>query len=659
MCSDETPPAGARQSVSVAACADVEGIIKAQPVKVFLHKFHGGGRAYVAAGLALCVDYAVLEALLAAGAGIVLAQFCSLGVASALSYGLNGRTNSGLPAAYMRPLAVLLLAFLLRTAILASRGDASAAPQVTVLAAIVISGAMVNLGSRYYVFSTPLSTGDPRFWTAVAIGACAYVIALRFAFLGSLNLLPEEAYYWNYSQHLDIGYLDHPPMVAWLISLGVHAFGNSEFAVRSMVTVCWLITAIFTFLLTRNLYGKNSAVVSLLLVSVLPFFFSTGLVMLPDAPLTAAWAAALFFLERALVGGRTNAWLATGVAVGLGFLSKYSIVLLGPAALVFLLFDRRSRVWLRRPAPYIGGMIALLVASPVIIWNFKHNWASFQFQSSRRIEGDVTFSLHKLIASVLFLLTPVGLIAGARALAAYFRNFKIASGRRQKFAIAFTAVPLSVFVFFSLFHSVKLNWTGPIWLALVPWLSWQITTIDPSEHRSIAAVRRAWEPTAVVMLLAYGVVLNALTAGLPGVNLLGPMNLRTLPSQWKSFSAEAESIERSVHASTGNEPVLVGMDKYFVSSELAFYDTDHDGASNTAGRSLFGFDSLMYDYWFKPADLSNRDMILIGLQPHELTADNLAARFAQLDPIKAEDFYRGPVKIGAIYYRVGHGYIAR
>jgi dolichol-phosphate mannosyltransferase len=46
------------------------------------------------------------------------------------------------------------------------------------------------------------------------------------------ELLPEEAYYWNYSRHLDIGYLDHPPMVAWLIRLGTMVFGQNEFGVR-------------------------------------------------------------------------------------------------------------------------------------------------------------------------------------------------------------------------------------------------------------------------------------------------------------------------------------------------------------------------------------------------------------------------------------------
>ena len=42
--------------------------------------------------------------------------------------------------------------------------------------------------------------------------------------------------------------------------------------------------------------------------------------MTPDAPLIAAWAAALFYMERALIAGQKGAWLGMGIAFGLGLL---------------------------------------------------------------------------------------------------------------------------------------------------------------------------------------------------------------------------------------------------------------------------------------------------------------------------------------------------
>ena len=46
---------------------------------------------------------------------------------------------------------------------------------------------------------------------AAAIGVVGLAVVLKLIYAGQVELMPEEAYYWNYAQHLDIGYLDHPP----------------------------------------------------------------------------------------------------------------------------------------------------------------------------------------------------------------------------------------------------------------------------------------------------------------------------------------------------------------------------------------------------------------------------------------------------------------
>ena len=145
---------------------------------------------------------------------------------------------------------------------------------------------------------------------------------------------------------------------------------------------------------------------ALVLMQVLPFFFLAGMLITPDAPLTAAWAAALYFLERALVAGRSRAWLLAGVSIGIGLVSKYTIGMLVPAALLFVILDPAARRWLWRWEPYAALIIAGVIFSPVIVWNARHEWASFAFQTSRRLAERPRFALHKLIISVLVLLTP-------------------------------------------------------------------------------------------------------------------------------------------------------------------------------------------------------------------------------------------------------------
>ena len=164
-------------------------------------------------------------------------------------------------------------------------------------------------------------------WRAAAIAVTALAVILKLIYAGAVELMPEETYYWNYAQHLDIGYLDHPPMVGWLIAAGTAAFGDTEFGVRIGALCCGAIASFFAYRLTRDMFGAASGWVAVVLAQTLPFFFLTGILMTPDAPLTAAWAGALYFLYRALIKDQARAWWGAGVCLGLGLLSKYTIAL--------------------------------------------------------------------------------------------------------------------------------------------------------------------------------------------------------------------------------------------------------------------------------------------------------------------------------------------
>ncbi len=622
--------------------------------------------------LGVGIDFFAFMILLATGAGLMVAHVASFVVATIFNYALNSRWSFAESrhisrqsdwGRYARFLTICLLALFLRGGILATAViDWNWPPKAAILLAIA-SAAIVNyLGSAFFIFPpvNPSTSRSVR-WRVLALGVLAYVVLLRFVFLGNLNLLPEEAYYWNYSQHLDIGYLDHPPMVAWIIWLGTQLAGNTEFGVRIGASISWMVAAFFCFQLTRNLYGKTAAFVAILMFCMFPFFFATGLLMTPDAPLTASWAGVLYFLERALLGERREAWLGVGLCVGLGMLSKYTIALLGPATLLFLLLDPGLRRWLWQPWPYLAVLIATLVFSPVILWNVLNDWASLSFQGVRRLHELTQFSLHMLIGSVLVLLTPVGLIAVARTL--FARGSKPDASwladRATAFIAIYTLVPLSAFVAFSVFHEVRLNWTGPIWLAVLPALARRIVTAQPTGSWIAAGHHRPWLATLTLALLTYGAVLHYFVLGLPGIGPNVNASLKALPIGWKEFGTQIEKIETDLENATGKEPLRVGMDRYFLSSEIAFYDPDQDAVPDTAGRSLFGFDSLMYDRWFPSATAKGRDILLVSRESGgRIAAKSLSERFETLGPI-LEHIVSPEVGAPTIrfFYRFGYNYI--
>lgn len=485
---------------------------------------------------------------------------------------------------------------------------------------------------------------NARPWRTWALGLVACASGLRLIASGWVELLPEETYYWNYSRHLDIGYLDHPPMVAWLIRCGTWLFGDTEFGVRVAALCCGATVSFFIFRLARNLYGERAAWFALAMVQVLPYFFLSGMLMTPDAPLTAAWAAALYFLERALIAGRRRAWLWAGLAMGGGLLSKYTIGLLGVAGLLFMLIDPAARRGLRRWEPYAAVLIAAAVFAPVIIWNAEHEWASFAFQTSRRLAEPTRFSLHKLIGSALVLLTPTGLLAAAVALLGRSASAERAS-RYLRIAIG---VPLAVFVVFSLRHEVKLDWTGAPWLAVVPLMA----AAQPA-GRFRRGLRAAWPPTLMAMLVLYGVGFYHLTIGIPGLGFSRHTEL--MPVGWHDFGRQVDALADAVRARDG-DLLVVGMDRYAIASERAFYSHEQATAvANTCSWHLFGDLGLMYERWF-PVQRQTGTLLLVAFDPDSLEAKHLDRYVAALDPVAEGVLRRDGTAVRRFYYRVAHGY---
>ncbi len=620
------------------------------------------GRVAPVALLALVVDVGLFELLRAIDLGLTLSHILSFLLASTISYVASSRWVFKPPAgerhgwpATLRFATVCLMALFLRGGVLALLMQRAAWPEHAALPVAASAAILINyLGSVFFAFRRNDDEFGALPWRMAAVGLIGYTVLLRLVYLGLPDLLPEEAYYWNYAQHPALSYLDHPPMVAWLIGLGTAVFGDTEFGVRFSTFLCWFATAGFCFALARDLFGKGTALVAVMLTAVLPFFFLFGFFATPDAPLTACWAGSLFFLERALLAGRTKAWWGAGVCIGLGMLSKYTIVLLVPATLAFILLDRPSRRWLRRPEPYLAAILAGLLFTPVILWNLRHNWASFLFQSTHRLDAQSQFGLPMLLVAMALLITPLGLLDALRAVFPWQRDRGTEpSMTRRLFTAVFTLVPLSVFVLFSLRHEVRTNWTGPLWLAVLPVIARGLTMAPAAIPRKLETVsRQFWPLTLAGTVLLFGGFLHYVTIGLPGVGIDGDMDL---PVAWEEIGRDVEQVRERIQADLGIQPLVVGMDKYALASELAFYRRcGREGVEQTSSRHHFGGSGLMYGFWFPPGQYAGRTFLLVSLDRKNLERQNIP-RWARLDPIEERSLSKYGQSV-RYYYRLAHDY---
>jgi dolichol-phosphate mannosyltransferase len=558
---------------------------------------------------------------------------------------------------YLRIVIVGFMGLFLRAGALALFQRWGWPPALAILPTVALGMAVTVPGfsNAAAVYAGP--SVDNRPWRTLAYGLIAYAVVLRLVYAGSVELMPEEAYYWNYSRHLDFGYLDHPPMVAWLIRLGTALFGQNEFGVRAGALCCGAVTAIFVYKLARNLFGEAGALAALLLAQTLPYFFLSGFLMTPDAPLAAAWAASLYFLERALIANRYRAWWLAGICLGLGMISKYTIAALAPVTMAFMLWDSPSRHWWRRIDPYVAALLALAIFSPVLIWNAQHGWASFAFQTSRRLAEAPQFALHKLIGSIIVLITPTGLLAAAGVLLTWpvgGDRLSAASRGRRLLTLAIL-VPLAVFAAFSLRHEVKLDWTGALWTAALPAVGCAMIAADARLGRLGRWVRAAWLPTIVTLLLIYAAGLHYLVLGLPGVKY--GKHIEVVPVGWRELTAHIMETAEAERTRSGGDVLIVGMDRYAIASELAFYGGAHAPSGlETANSHLFGGMGLMYGQWMPPRMQEHRNLLLIAWSPGELEDRAIEARVARLGPIEDDVLMRDGVVIRHYYHRLAFDY---
>ena len=458
----------------------------------------------------------------------------------------------------------------------------------------------------------------------------AVTLLVKLLCIGSNDLLVEEAYYWNYSAHLDIGYLDHPPMVALLIKIFTTIFGTNEFGVRVASIVCWVGTALFSFKLTESI-KLGAGRFAVMLVAILPFFFLHSLVITPDIPLMVCWSAALYYLYQALVQDKSTAWYIAGIWLGLGMLSKYTIVLLGPATLVYLIIVPQARTWFLRKEPYLCLLITAMLFTPVIYWNATHEWASFAFQGTRRLEDTSSFAFHQLLGLFVVFLTPLGVLGFLEIFCKSTPEKTLVDVKTQRFLQLFTLVPLAVFSVFSFSHEIKFNWIGPSLLAIMPWLAVLIDTAKP-------ALRKGWIITAIVLLALYCGMLFCIISGMPA-NINKQLFSKYIA--WSDLTRQIQAVAVDVETKTHSTPLIVPMDLYNIGSELAFYQAKFlaqghiSKAYKIIGVDLFGHESLMYRYWSKGENVSDKVLILVDEHPESFAAPEVTTRVTALSEPKA------------------------
>jgi len=223
---------------------------------------------------------------------------------------------------------------------------------------------------RFPTHSLRSTSSDP---TTVVLTIIALSTVARLIFAVGLDYGVDEAYAVSVSRQFQWSFFDHPPIAFWTAGLMQALFGShaAHWLIRLPFVLAFSGTIYLIFRLTRKLFSADAGLWAVVLLAVSPFFFaSAGSWIVPDGPVDLFLAASALLLARILYDDLTpedvtTTWLALGVTFGLAALSKYHAFLFAAGAVVFLVATPHRRL-LAGPAPWIAGLIALALFSPVI-----------------------------------------------------------------------------------------------------------------------------------------------------------------------------------------------------------------------------------------------------------------------------------------------------
>ena len=207
---------------------------------------------------------------------------------------------------------------------------------------------------------------------SIPFWAASIALALHLVGNAHYGFFRDELYFIICGRHPALGYVDQPPLVPW-IAAGTQLFGTSLFALRLVPEIGDSAATFVGVLLARELGGQRFAqVLTAVCVILGTVLLLQGVLITTDVFQPLVWTGATLCIFRMTTRGdnlRAGLWL--GGALGVGALSKYSIVFFGLAILLGLLLTPARRVFGMRGF-WIGVAGGMAIGIPSVVWQFAH-----------------------------------------------------------------------------------------------------------------------------------------------------------------------------------------------------------------------------------------------------------------------------------------------
>lgn len=395
-----------------------------------------------------------------------------------------------------------------------------------------------------------------------------FIFRLAYIYLAPMQLVPDEAYYWDWSRRLDIGYYSKPPMVAWLNFISTYLFGINEVAVRFFAALLGTASVGGVYLLAKEMFDENVAFFAAAMALLTPANCALSFLMTIDPPLVFFGTFSLYFLWKAIsTEDDIGYFTLSGICTGLGILSKQMMILYLVLVPIFFFINKKIRHKLTSLGFVIYLFISLFALALPIYWNYKHGWVTLQ-ENLHHISSNPSLiktlqSFFEYIGGQLLIITPIfGFLI-------YYSLFKNVSqiknlDLRYKFLFILGGVPLILFILGSLKQRINANWPALFYPPAIVFAAGYIFEYK-KEFKKILNIG---------LIVAYVFVfLTYVTPFIFSINTISGSKIdpTTRGKGWKELANKFEKI----YLQYPQKDTFILSERRDIISELAFYLKDH------------------------------------------------------------------------------------
>lgn len=383
----------------------------------------------------------------------------------------------------------------------------------------------------------------------------------------------------NWVHSLEWGYYKHPPFPTWLFWPLVRLFGANAWTSYAAAAITNLASMAILWTLLYRLRGQAFARLALLSTLCITYYslrfhaynHNTVLMLISTGCAALCW--------QAHVTGQLRWWIALGVLLGLGALTKYQIAVTVTCVVAFWLTQRGWRDPQMRRGLLLSALTALVVFAPHLHWMRNHDFGPIGYAVDSalgarvspldRISDVLKWLLDQLLNRALpaWLMLALALLLGRRAppAGALAANQTAARGAScgnpgRSLLYCWGLLPLAFMSLTELGAGSRLNlrWGSPFLLFVVP------------AAMELLGRRIAWEGlSARTALKAFLVVQFALLVLNHLTSPFGPPAMRE--RHWRAFDSGllARKIEPHMRNALAGTPVCIISGPTYIAGALS------------------------------------------------------------------------------------------